>query len=199
MAVCHACFSCQLVGGQIIQSGGRQFAFLKMLWHKMWTLSTFSLLNYSFCCSYLSIWRPDSDQCHEVLTIEIAGSVCLQAEWDVFLRNNSRSLCSAAFAEGRSSREKRRGQKEKLLRAKEEIQGQEESRRGEQGEWGEACSTEKREQRRKIIIWFCIYPETEGLPREVQAVGHCAGKVWWTDAWCNALNNCFRTCVALLW
>ena len=43
---------------------------------------------------------------------------------------------------------------------------------------GEAHSTEKRKQTRQIMICVCTYPETEGLPREGQAVpvGHCTGE-----------------------
>lgn len=144
--------------------------FLKCYGIKCEHYQHFSLLNYSFCCSYLSIWRPDSDQCHEVLTIEIAGSVCLQAEWDVFLWNNGRSLCSAAFAEGRSSREKWRGQKEKLLRAKEEIQGQEESRRGEQ-ESGERPVAQKTESRDEKSL-----SDSVSTPRQRDSQGKC--KQW---------------------
>lgn len=65
--------------------------------------------------------------------------------------------------------------KSKMKRFKDRVRVGEESREAA----GEARSTEKREQRRQIMICFCTYPETEGLRREEQAVPVGQGVLYW--------------------
>lgn len=77
--------------------------------------------------------------------------------------------------EGSGQKESRKTSESKMKRFKDRVRVGEESR--EAG--GEAHSTEKREQRRQIMICLSTYPETEAFLREGQAVpwGTALGRV----------------------